>query len=115
MVRGLLASLACIALVPQAAAGGERIDYLVHIKPIFAALVAFGVGALVALALPSVAGDHAGHLQRIARTVPIVLVVAAVYAGMLWKLGIEAEERAVLAPVFAPLAKIRRKLGKLIR
>lgn len=85
------------------------------LKPLFAAAVAFGTGALVALALPSVATEQAGHLERIARTVPIVLVVAAVYAGTLWKLGIEAEERAVLAPVFAPLAKIRRKLGKLIK
>src|SRR5262245_49120475 len=37
MVRSLFASLACIALVPHIAAGGERVDYLAHIKPIFVA------------------------------------------------------------------------------
>ena len=37
MVRSLFASLACLALVPHVAAGGERVDYLAHVKPIFVA------------------------------------------------------------------------------
>jgi O-antigen/teichoic acid export membrane protein len=83
------------------------------LKPAGAALVAFAVGLVVSVLLPSVDAEHAGHVARIARTLPIILVVVATYAGMLWKLGIEPEERAVLEPVFAPFTKIRRKLAKI--
>jgi O-antigen/teichoic acid export membrane protein len=85
------------------------------LKPIFAIAVALAAGFAVSLLLPGVDPDQARHVVRIGRAAAIAVVVVVVYLAMLVRLGIEPEERAVLAHAVGPLSKIRRKLAKLVR
>ena len=80
---------------------------------VLAAILAFSVGWLVSLLLPSVTPDSP-QLARIARSATIIVIVAGGYVALLVKLGIEPEERAILANLRNPFAKLKRKLKKLI-
>jgi O-antigen/teichoic acid export membrane protein len=83
------------------------------VKPILAAIAAFSIGWLVSQALPSVAPDGP-QFVRIGRSAAIIAVVAGGYVALLVKLGIEPEERAILANLRNPFAKLKRKLKKLV-
>jgi O-antigen/teichoic acid export membrane protein len=84
-------------------------------KPIAAALVAAAVAFAVSLALPAVEPEVERHLLRIARGTAICGVYAATYVGILLKLGIEPEERAVLAGAGGKFGRITKKLARFVR
>ncbi len=85
------------------------------IKPFVAAAAAFAIGTAAAFLLRLAMPVDGSHALAIVRAMPIILVVTTTYGAILWVLGIEPEERAILGPALAPLLKIRRKLSKLRR
>lgn len=84
-------------------------------KPVAAALVAVAVAYAVSLALPIVAPEEGRHLVRVVRGIVICGVYAGIYVGILVKLGIEPEERAVLAGAGGKFGRVARRLARFVR
>ncbi len=120
-VGGALSGLATILLVAPVVTTYTQRALKIRLygrrmlKPIGAILVALAAGFVVSLVLPSVAADQGRHVLRIGRAVSIAATVVGVYVGVLLKLGVEPEERAVLANASGPLSKLRKKLAKLVK
>jgi O-antigen/teichoic acid export membrane protein len=84
------------------------------LKPLAAIAVAIGVVFAIAWAAPAIPSESAGHLVRIGRAFALVCGTTLVYVAMLFKLGVEPEERALLAMLLNPLLKIRRKVRRVL-
>ena len=74
-------------------------------KPLAAGAVAFAAGYAVSLVAPDV---------RLVDAALIVGTTSAVYAGMLWALGAEPEERALLDELLGSLGKLARKVKRAV-
>jgi O-antigen/teichoic acid export membrane protein len=85
------------------------------VKPVAAAAVAVAVAYAVSLALPEATPAAESHLVRIVRALALIGVYAGTYVGILLKLGIEPEERAVLAEAGGLLGKLGATVARLAR
>jgi O-antigen/teichoic acid export membrane protein len=101
----ILVSLPALSAYTQLALG-IRIYGRATWKPLAAGCVAFAVGYLVSRVAPPIRGLDA---------LLIAGSTTAVYAGVLARLGAEAEERRLLVELLGPLGKIAKKARKLLR